>query len=88
MDEDAGKGAGKRDDARLGRFIGPRTYWGLGPNLGSDFGSGRAAVLVLVSGIVIIAVLSYTLLLASGLVFVLLLADAILAGLVWNRGFR
>lgn len=35
-DEDAGKGAVNQGDARLGRFIGPRTYWELAPNPGID----------------------------------------------------
>jgi hypothetical protein len=48
-------------------------------------GSWRSALLILTLSLVIIAVLTYVLHLASGLVYVLLLLAATLAGLVWNQ---
>ncbi len=90
MDDDTTRGTTDSNDPRLGRFSGlseDRRLYGapIALKLGSDAGSWRSALLILTLSLVIIAVLTYLLHLASGLVYVLLLGAATLAGLVWNQ---
>ena len=91
MDDDTTEDTPKRNDSRLGQFVGPKQgpvrLYGVPIALksGSDAGSWRSALLILTLSLVIIAVLTYLLHLASGLVYVLLLGAATLAGLVWNQ---
>ncbi len=93
MDDDTTRGTTDSNDPRLGQFVGPKQgpvrLYGVPIALkpGSDAGSWRSALLILTVSLVIIAVLTYLLHLASGLVYVLLLGAATLAGLVWNQVF-